>query len=129
LEERLSLKRLQKATGVKVRRLSVMGGAAKSPLFMQILADVLNRPLDVCAEVETTCLGAAILGAAAVGAEGEWDVGRTAARMSHISHTVEPRPDTKAAYDLAARAHRRLYPALKEVFPLLTPLREAVGPM
>jgi xylulokinase len=125
LEERLSLKRLQKATGVKVQRLSVMGGAAQSSLFTQIIADVLQRPLDICAEVETTCLGAAILGAAAVSADGESDVRATAARMSHVSHTVEPRAAVKAAYDLAAKAHRKLYPALRDIFPLLTPLREA----
>jgi len=109
---------------VKVTRLSVMGGAAKSELFLQILADVMQRPVDVCAEVETTCLGAAILGAAAVGAAGESDVKKTAERMSRVSHTVEPSTEVKDIYNIAAKAHKMLYPALKDVYPLITQLRE-----
>jgi xylulokinase len=125
LEKRLSLKRVEKATGVPVQRLSIMGGAAQSPLFTQILADSLQRPLDVCAEVETTCLGAAILGAATVGADGTHDVRETAARMSRVSHVVEPDAALKPRYRQAAKAHQALYPALRSVFPLLTSLREA----
>ncbi|MDR1513815.1 MAG: xylulose kinase [Propionibacteriaceae bacterium] len=125
LEERVSLKRLQKSTGVRVDRLSVMGGAAHSTLFTQIIADVLGRPLDVCAEVETTCLGAAMLGAAGAVADGEPDVRAWAGRMSHTARTVEPSGGVKWTYDLAAKAHRKLYPALKEVFPLLAELRES----
>jgi len=123
LEERLTLKRVEKATGVRVERISVMGGAAQSVLFTQIIADSLQRPIDVCAEVETTCLGAAMLGAAAVGAGGETDVKATAARMSHISHTIEPQAETKATYRLAARVHRELYPSLKGLFPGIAELR------
>lgn len=129
LEERLSLKRMEKATGVKVERLSVLGGAAQSPLFTQIIADALQRPLDVCAEVETTCLGAAMLAAAAVGADGTSDVRETAARMSRVSHTVEPDSGLKSRYRQAAKAHQALYPALEKVFPLLTPLREVSDPI
>jgi xylulokinase len=124
LEERLSLKRIEKATGIKVTRLTVMGGASRSELFTQIISDVLQRPVDICAEVETTCLGAAILGAAAVGAEGETDVRKTAARMSHVEKTLEPSRKLKETYRLAAKAHNQLYPALKAVFPLLATLRD-----
>jgi xylulokinase len=124
LEERVSLKRVQKATGVRVQRLSIMGGAANSTLFTQIIADVLGRPLDICAEVETTCLGAAILGATGVAAEGVSDVKEWAARMSHVARTVEPNTSVKWIYDLATKAHRKLYPALKDVFPLLAEVRD-----
>ncbi|MDR1851562.1 MAG: xylulose kinase [Propionibacteriaceae bacterium] len=123
LEERLSLKKLQKATGVRVERLSVMGGASNSPLFTQIIADALNRPLDICAEAETTCLGAAMLGAAGVGADGEDDVRKWAGRMSHVSHTVEP-SDDREVYDLGYKVHRKLYPALRDTFPMIAQIRE-----
>ena len=101
LEERVSLKRVEKATGTPVERLVVMGGGTKSPLFNQILADALQRPIDVCAKTETTCLGAAILGTAAVGAGGVTDVKETAARMSRVSHTVAPQPHLKKLYKKA----------------------------
>lgn len=125
LEERLTLKRVEKATGTPVERLVVMGGGTKSPLFNQILADALPRPIDVCAEPETTCLGAAILGAAAVGADGESDVQATAARMSRVSHTVDPQPHLRKTYKRAARAHKALYPALRKVFPTIAEIRES----
>lgn len=125
LEERFSLRNMQKATGTRVDRISIMGGAAKSPLFTQIIADAMQPPLDVCAEVETTCLGAAMLAAAAVGADGETDVRRTAERMSRVSHVVEPQESTKDIYQLANKAHKRLYPALKEVFPIIARIRNA----
>ena len=125
LEERLTLKRVEKATGTAVERLVVMGGGTKSALFNQILADALQRPIDVCAEPETTCLGAAILGAAAVGADGVTDVRATASRMSRVSHTVEPQPHLKKLYKKAAKAHQALYPALRKVFPTIAELRES----
>lgn len=122
LEERLSLKRVEKATGTPVERLVVMGGGTKSPLFNQILADALQRPIEVC-EPETTCLGAAILGAAAVGADGISGVSEAAQRMSRVSHTVEPQPHLDNVYKTAAKAHRALYPALRKVFPTIAKLR------
>ena len=124
LEERGSLASMEQATGVPVQRLSIMGGAANSPLFVQIIADVMQRPLDICAEVETTCLGAAILGAAAVGAEGTHDVRETAARMSRVSHVVEPNPDHAEVYELAAQVHQQLYPALRSSFGTIAQIRE-----
>ena len=123
LEERLTLERVEQATGIGVERLVVMGGGTRSPLFNQILADVLQRPIDVCAEPETTCLGAANLGAAAVGASGTSDVKQTATRMSRVSHTVEPQPQLRDVYEKAARVHEALYPALRDVFPTIAELR------
>jgi sugar (pentulose or hexulose) kinase len=45
----------------------VCGGGARSPLWLQILADVTRLELRVPAVVETGALGAAMLGAAAAG--------------------------------------------------------------
>ncbi|MFQ5507209.1 MAG: FGGY-family carbohydrate kinase, partial [Planctomycetota bacterium] len=49
-----------RALGVSVRSLRLAGGAARNPLWCQILADVLDAPLSVLVETESAALGAAI---------------------------------------------------------------------
>lgn len=61
------LQQMQRA-GVPVRRLLACGGIAhKSPLLLQILADVLDRELLVAEAAQAGALGAALLGAVAAG--------------------------------------------------------------
>jgi xylulokinase len=118
-EERLSLELIEAETGVRVERVRALGGAARSRLLIQTLADVLGRPIDLCDEVEATALGAAILAMAAVTDESPKAV---AARMTSTSTSCQPGPNA-ASLQLGYAAYRRLYPALKDVFPLLAALR------
>jgi glycerol kinase len=63
--------------------LRVDGGASANGFLMQFLADLLEIPVDVAGELETTALGAAALAGVAVGRWSEDDVAtfrRTAAR-------------------------------------------------
>ncbi|MFO7955555.1 MAG: ribulokinase [Candidatus Brocadiia bacterium] len=74
----------------------------RNDFAMQILADVLNRPVDVAASQETAALGSALLGATAAGAEaGGYDSLQRAAEelVRPPSRTFQPRPETAAAYD------------------------------
>lgn len=48
------------ALGLRVERLRVVGGAAHSPAWQRVLADALQRPLDVLQESESAALGAAL---------------------------------------------------------------------
>ena len=50
-----------KDCGLDVRRLTIVGGGAKGPLWRQIKADVTGLPVRVPVSVETTATGAAIL--------------------------------------------------------------------
>ena len=55
--------------GIKTEELIACGGISiKDPLFMQIYADIANRPVKVAASHQTCALGAAIYGAIAAGA-------------------------------------------------------------
>lgn len=61
------------AEGVPIHGIIALGGVAKkSPLVMQIMADVLDRPIKVAASEQTCALGAAMF--AAVAAEAHPDV-------------------------------------------------------
>jgi L-ribulokinase len=59
--------------GVRIDRVVNCGGiAVKSPLAMQIYADVINRPMEVSRSEQTCALGAAIAGAVAGKAHGDF---------------------------------------------------------
>src|SRR5207248_4065763 len=53
--------------GLDVRRLTIVGGGAKGPLWRQIKADVTGLPVRVPDNIETTASGAAILAAVGSG--------------------------------------------------------------
>ena len=55
------------AHGFGLRRLVAGGGGARSPLWMQIHADVLGRPIDLPETPEPMALGAAIWAGLAAG--------------------------------------------------------------
>jgi glycerol kinase len=63
---------MEKDSGVRVPRLRVDGGAAKSKPLLQTQADLLQRPVVRPANVETTAMGAGLLAGLAVDA---WSMG------------------------------------------------------
>ncbi len=56
------------SNGIGIDRLTMVGGISKkSPFIMQMMADVLHRPVMVCSEDQVCALGAAIYAAVAAG--------------------------------------------------------------
>jgi sugar (pentulose or hexulose) kinase len=58
--------REHEAAGQKITRISVSGGIARSPLMCEILASVLNRPLERLVSDEGPALGAAAVALAGI---------------------------------------------------------------
>jgi xylulokinase len=102
-----------------VERYVAMGGGSRSPLWMQMVADVTRRPVTVSRSVETTALGAAVLAAAAVELHGSGDIRAAAEAMSGEGRTYEPEETHQARYDAVYDVYRDLYPALRDLFPRL----------
>jgi xylulokinase len=101
--------------GLDVRRLTIVGGGAKGPLWRQIKADVTGLPVRVPTSVETTATGAAIL--AAVGAGLHRSVADAVrAFVSYRPDQHEPVGGNRSAYDEAYRRYRQVYAALRPVF-------------
>ncbi len=123
-EQRLNLARIEQSTGIRVETLTAVGGASQSPLFTQLLADILERPVAISAETETTALGAAILAAAAVGMAGMQDAEDAVQRMSKVDVVREPDAAPRATYRAAAAAYAEIYPRLRDLFPRLARLRD-----
>ncbi len=105
---------LMKGAGQKeVRQVRLSGGGARSPLWRQILADVLGAEMVTVNTSEGAAYGAALL--AGVGA-GLWpDVDSACQATVRLTGSTAPRPDDCAAYDRYYTIYRQLYPALKEI--------------
>ncbi len=91
----------------------VSGGGARSPLWKQILADVLGATLVSTNSTEGAAYGAALL--AAVGAGYYPDVVSACEATIHTSDAVTPGAN-RAAYQQPYERYVELYPALKETF-------------
>lgn len=117
-EQRLGTSGLEEGTGQKVERFLAMGGGSRSPLFCQVVADITKRPVTVCREVETTCLGAAMFAAAAAGFYD--DIREAASGMSGAGDTFEPDEKRTALYDrIYTDVYSELYPRLAPLFPAM----------
>jgi xylulokinase len=103
--------------GLDVRRLTIVGGGAKGPLWRQIKADVTGLPVRVPTSVETTATGAAILAAVGAGLHGTV-ADAVDAFVSYRPDVHEPDPDAGEAYEEAYARYRAVYDALRPVFDL-----------
>src|SRR5690625_2203380 len=96
------------------REVRVSGGGARSKLWRQILADVLNVPLVSVQTTEGAAYGAALL--AGVGA-GAWpSVEEACASTITTTPSAEPDPDGVEAYLEAYNRFKRLYPAVSPLY-------------
>jgi xylulokinase len=103
------------AAGLDVRRLTIVGGGAKGPVWRQIKADVTGLPVRVPVSVETTATGAAILAAVGAGLYGTVS-DAVEAFVAFRPEEHEPDPERRDIYDEAYRRYRDVYFALKPVF-------------
>jgi xylulokinase len=118
-EQLLVLSMIELDTGERATRVRLMGGGARSAFWVQLLADILERPVEVTGHAETTALGAAVLAAAATGMAGGSDVMATAERMSRGWRRILPRDADRERHRIMAATYRELYPALRGVFDTL----------
>jgi xylulokinase len=89
------------------------GGGARSDLWLQIVASVLELPLERVAVEEGAAYGAALLGGVAGGV---WsDVGEAVAACVRTHGRVEPVAEWIEPYREGRERFRALYPALKGV--------------
>jgi L-ribulokinase len=101
------------AHGVPVREIVACGGLAdKSPLTLQIYADITGRPFRLSASDQTPALGSAMFGAVAAGAAagGHATIEAASAAMARLQDRVyEPDAGNHAVYDRLHREYVRLH--------------------
>lgn len=101
-------------TGTPFTRVVVTGGHARNPVWLQIKADVLARPLVVLEASEATLLGAALLGGVGGGVYG--GPVEAAAAVRRQSRVVSPRAEVAGAYAAVYRRYAGLAEALRPVY-------------
>lgn len=111
-ELRLNLERLE-AAGIAVAGLRCTGGGARSRAWVQLKADVLERPMVLVDVAENGAFGAALLAGVGIGLFPAADA--AAQRFVHAVEAVEPRPPMVERYREVFERYRELYPALREL--------------
>lgn len=108
-EMRLNLEILRES-GREIRELRAIGGGAKSAFWTQLKADVLGRPITTLDVTEAGCLGAALLGCAAVTGQ---PLGALVRQWVIPKTTVTPRDKAARWYDRQFARYRNVYPMLR----------------
>lgn len=115
--------KIEKRSGVKIRKLRVAGGGSQSDAAMQLTADVFGLPAERPHTYETSGLGAAIDAAVGLGLHPDFDTAVT--NMTRVGDVFHPNEETRALYQrLYSEVYLRMYPQLQ---PLYRQIREITG--
>ena len=113
---------LSKTTPTKSIRLA--GGAAKSAVWTQMFADVMNLPVEAVDVNETGALGCAVICAVACGAYDS--LGSAADAMCRMSPPRKPIPKNVAIYEQKYALYKKAIEALNPYWDELRTTREAL---
>lgn len=102
-----------KDSGIRFTRLNATGGGAKSRVWMQMKADVLNLPITALKTVDAGTVGSAMLTGIAVGAF--CDLSDAALKMVRETEIFLPREEMHKKY-------MRIYQRYKAVYAAVRPL-------
>ena len=105
------------AMGIEVDEVRAFDGGAKSPVWNQIKADILQKPVCVTSAKEAACLGAAILAGKAVGLFAS--VESACESMVDIVARYEPNPVNREVYDKGYAVYKKLQTDCAGLFDML----------
>ncbi len=106
-----------RALGLNIQRSKICGGGAKSRLWKEIIANVLNLELDCVESEEGPGYGGAILAAVACGAYAS--VREASERLVKVTSVIKPDAEIAARYEARYQVFRQIYPAMKPLFRVL----------
>jgi L-xylulokinase len=101
----------------KPESILISGGAARSKVWVQIFANVLQIPIEVVKGSELGSLGAAICAGVAVGCYESFE--SAVKKMVEISYICSPDPGKKEMYDRKYFAYRNILTQLEPVWKFL----------
>jgi xylulokinase len=113
----LGVLEILKDLGVSVSRVLMVGGEAKSSLWNQIKADVINLPIQIPHVTEAASLGSAIL--AALATKTYPDVDRAIKNMVKIETVYKPRKRFHDKYRKVYKIYKEVYRHLEKAFQAL----------
>jgi gluconokinase len=108
--------------GIEVIEIRATGGFTRSPLWRQLLADVLGRPIGYPKGPQGSAFGAAVVGMRGLGLVDSLDV---AAKLAAVADTDSP-GEAAAVYTRLLPLYDALYEALEPSFAALAELATAL---
>ena len=101
--------------GVVIDSSKVCGGGAKSSLWKKMIANILNAELQCLESEQGPGMGGAMLAMVACGEYGS--VQEACDKLVNIASTVKPEPELVAKYEARYQQFKKIYPAVKALFP------------
>jgi xylulokinase len=102
---------LLRGAGIKIDELYAVGGGARSPLWLQLKADICQTSLRVPEVTDAACLGAALL--AGVGAGVYRDLQQAVDCAVRLGRKIQPDGEDAEAYEMRYALYQRVYPTLR----------------
>jgi xylulokinase len=100
--------------GIDAEEIIASGGGAASPVWLQIQADILGKPVRACTVKEQACLGACILAGAGTGLLPSIEEGvKRFVTMSDLVY--EPKQENFAVYEQRYKTFQQLYRQTKDL--------------
>ncbi len=103
-----------KSLGIEINSTKICGGGAKSKIWVEIIANVLNINVEKIDVEEGPALGAAML--AAVGCNEFESVKDATDKIVKVVNTVKPDPELVSLYDSAYKKFKEIYPTVKNLY-------------
>jgi xylulokinase len=99
--------------GIPLYNLRAVGGGARSTRWLQIRADILQKPLFPLFTEEAVALGSAMLGGKARGVFSTLDEAVEA--MVRFGKEISPSSDKEEAYQIRYKIYQKIYGAIREI--------------
>ena len=104
-----------RSLGITINRSKICGGGVKSKLWQRIFVNVLNCELEIPVSEQGPGMGGAML---AMVACGEYEsVKACCQKLCATASTVKPEIELVAKYEARYQQFKKIYPALKALFP------------
>lgn len=103
-----------RSLGITISSSKICGGGAKSPLWKQMIANILNAELECLESEQRPGMGGAMLAMVACGEYAS--VQEVCDKFVHVASTVKPEPELVVKYEKRYQQFKKIYPACKALF-------------
>ena len=100
--------------GIRIKKLKVLGGAAKSELWTRIIADVTGMQVVLPSSADAACVGAAVL--AGIGAGIFTDAAEGCSRLVAVKREINPDRNTSIGYREYYKLYKQRFENLKNCY-------------
>lgn len=112
------MQRMEKKSGIKIRKIAISGGGSQSDIICQITADLFRLPVYRVQTSETSSLGAAIVGYVTNGTYKTYEEGIE--NMVHQKDLFKPNENNMKVYsDIYEKVYKKTYKKLKPLYRAL----------